>query len=92
MLESAFQKKVLKDLATLKESWVLKTQERGRRGVPDIHVCIKGRAVWIELKTDTGKIAPLQMLTLSKIEAAGGLAFVARPSSWQQQFWLLQTL
>lgn len=96
MLERDFQKKVLKDLDALGSrdfpTFVLKTQERGRRGVPDIHVTYKGRAIWIELKAENGKLAPLQQRTLARIHLAGGLSFVARPSTWPAQFQMLRTL
>lgn len=92
ILERVFQKKVMKDLGTLPRCYFLKLQERGRRGVLDIHVCLSGQTIWIELKKEDGFVMPLQKLVIEKITQAGGLAFVARPSTWPQQFQMLKDL
>lgn len=49
----------------------------GRRGVPDLLVCVHGTFVGIEVKAHPeGKPTPLQHKALEAIEAAGGVALV----------------
>ncbi len=50
----------------------------GARGVPDILGIYQGRLLGIEIKTATGKPSPEQERFIQNINAAGGLAFVAR--------------
>jgi hypothetical protein len=49
-----------------------------RRGLPDIHACLKGNAVYIEVKTGEGKLSPDQMKEKARIEQAGGIYIEAR--------------
>ena len=88
--ETSFKEKVLADLKTLRNCWCLKTMERGRHGTPDLLICLDGKFVAIELKKEGGRVMKIQELTLEKIMAAGGISFVASPSTWVQQFKLLQ--
>lgn len=82
--ETKFQNRVLKDLKSLPHTWVLKTQERARRGVPDILLCVAGRFVAIELKASEQALAsPLQCYEISKIEHSGGYAYIAYPENWE---------
>ena len=87
MLESQFKKRVMKDLKTFfKDAWILKTNERGRAGVPDLLICIKGAFVAIELKRNV-KSEPtvLQAAEVQRIRLAGGLSFIAYPEAWPSQ-------
>lgn len=90
--EGAFQKKVLADLKRLPQCDVLKTQERGRHGVPDIILCLRGSFVAIELKREGKDATKLQELKLLRIRHAQGLAFVAKPSTWPEQYKILENL
>lgn len=47
----------------------------GKRGVPDLVMCIKGLFVCIEVKTEVGKLTALQELEGRRIEKAEGLWF-----------------
>jgi Holliday junction resolvase len=47
-------------------------------GVPDIVGCYQGRMLAIEVKTDRGRVSEHQQWFIDNINAAGGLAFVAR--------------
>ena len=48
-------------------------------GTPDILACVKGRFIGIEVKRPGGGVvSELQRSKIKKIEAAGGVAFVAR--------------
>lgn len=87
--ETKFKERVIRDLKTIPNCWFIKTQERSRRGVPDILICLRGRFIAIELKTDTGRLDKLQAITLDKIVDAGGTAFPTSPSRWERDFHLL---
>lgn len=73
-------KKILKD----RGAWFLKTFSNGvqRAGVPDLIVCYKGTFMGIEVKAEKGVISPLQFRELDKIRKAGGVAFVVKPSEF----------
>lgn len=45
----------------------------GKRGVPDLVMCIKGLFVCVEVKTVQGKLTELQSLEGKRIEEAGGI-------------------
>lgn len=47
-------------------------------GEPDIVCSVGDRALWIELKTETGRLSELQAVTLMRIRAQGAPAIVAR--------------
>lgn len=80
--ETRFKNRVLGELKTLPNAWFFKTQERARRGVPDIILCLNGVFVALELKTDTGKLDKLQDITLKKIAAANGVSCSVSPATW----------
>lgn len=81
--ETRFQNKVLRDLKELPHVWVLKTQEKTRRGVPDILLSAGGRFVALELKASAKAIvASIQRFELDCIEATGAIALVAYPENW----------
>ena len=50
----------------------------GTSGIPDIIVCIDGRFIALEVKTQKGKTTPLQNAAIRKIRNSGGFAFVVR--------------
>ena len=50
----------------------------GTAGLPDIIVCYRGRFVAFEVKTETGRPSKLQEITIAKIKAAKGEAFIVR--------------
>lgn len=67
--------------------WQLKYWGGGqftRSGVPDVLSCIGGRFVAIELKASHGTASDLQLVTLQKIEDAGGIAFLMYPQDWDE--------
>lgn len=47
----------------------------GTAGIPDVIVCMNGRFVAFEVKTETGKLTKLQKITMQKIRDAKGQAF-----------------
>jgi hypothetical protein len=90
--ETAFKNKVLKDLNRLPRTWVLKTQERSRRGVPDLLLSISGLFIAIELKDEGKEPTELQAAVLKRIRKTEAIAFHADPISWKLQFKQLREL
>jgi hypothetical protein len=88
--ETRFKEKVIRDLKKLRNCYSIKTQERGRRGVPDIIGCLNGRFFALELKTDEGELDELQLNRLKKIRSADGFAIVTAPATWELDFSLMQ--
>lgn len=48
------------------------------KGIPDLLICVNGRFLAVELKTETGTVSGAQHAHLAKIREAGGEAFVCR--------------
>ena len=64
-------------------AWYMKTQSGGRsggrRGLPDLIACHRGRFLGIETKRPRGgRVSPLQRLELEAITGAGGVSMVVR--------------
>lgn len=80
MNESEITKSILKYLKTLPRCFFWKEHGGiyGTSGIPDIIVCIDGRFIALEVKTQKGKTTPLQNATIRKIRSSGGFAFVVR--------------
>ena len=90
--ETKFKEQVLKDLKDMPKTWVLKTQEIARKGVPDVLICRGGDFIAVELKRDNEKPTPLQDHVIDSIRQAGGLAFYSTPSMWGKHLEMLKTL
>lgn len=80
MNESDITKSILKYLKTLPRCFFWKEHGGiyGTSGIPDIIVCIDGRFIALEVKTQKGKTTPLQNAAIRKIRSSGGFAFVVR--------------
>ena len=80
MNESDITKSILKYLKTLPRCFFWKEHGGiyGTSGIPDIIVCIDGRFIALEVKTQKGKTTPLQNDAIRKIRSSGGFAFVVR--------------
>lgn len=50
----------------------------GVAGAPDLSLCVRGRRVELEVKTDVGRTTPLQEAELEKWRRAGALVGVVR--------------
>lgn len=90
--EGVFKTRVTRDL---KDDWgsdieILATQERGRKGVADLVVCLKGTSIRIELKVDGEVPTKLQQLKLDRHAVAGGLSFYSTPPMWDNHRTLLR--
>ncbi len=84
MTEAQFQQQII-DTARLLKWAVYHTYDsrRSQPGFPDLCL-VRDRIVFLEVKTETGKVSPEQAEWIATINAAGGTALVVRPSQWDQ--------
>ena len=80
MTEIQFKTKVLKYLKdNYPQYWVYKTNDHFTSGIPDLLLCANGgHLIAIELKIGNNKPTRIQQYVIDKINAAGGIAGVAR--------------
>ena len=78
MLEREIVAAILRHLKTIPRCFAWKTHGGmyGTAGIPDIIACIDGRFYAFEVKQPTGRLTRLQEVTLDKIKAAGGAAYM----------------
>jgi len=77
MKEQDIQKAITKYIEGL-GGYVAKVVTASKAGVPDLVVCYQGRFYGLEVKTLTGRVAPIQTYNLKKIGEAGGVGVVVR--------------
>ena len=80
MTEREFQQTVI-DMARLLQWKVYHVYDsrRSEPGFPDL-VLVRDRIVYLELKTEAGRVSPEQAAWIAALNAAGGTAMVVRPS------------
>lgn len=91
--EKNFENQIKKLLADY--GWYVKYWGGGyytTRGIPDILACVNGVFVGVEVKSNTGKVSPLQVATLKSISSHGGYCVVARPKDYQGVEQLIKAL
>ena len=68
MLEKAIEAKLVKECK--KRGWLcLKQNVTGRRGYPDrLIITVKAKYVWVELKTDVGKLSEPQRAAIKTLQ------------------------
>ena len=82
-LETNFrQNSVIPFLKTLQNTMAFPIQQVSIRGDPDYILCVAGRFVSLELKSEGGDLAALQKYKKYQIEKCGGVGFVANPQTW----------
>lgn len=54
-----------------------------KSGLPDLHVCIHGHSIEVELKRETGKPSELQLFMLQQINEAGGRGILLYPKDFE---------
>ena len=81
--ETRFKIKVMKQLKSIPNLWVVKVAQKAVRGTPDLLICCKGRFVAWELKTGTST-TKLQEYNLDLINKAGGIARVITPDNLEK--------
>ena len=84
MTESQFQQQIV-DTARLLGWRCYHTfdSRRSAAGFPDLTL-VRDRIVFLEIKTETGRISAEQADWIAAINAAGGTALVVRPSMWDE--------
>lgn len=90
--EGVFKKKVVIDLKAAfgDDIDITVTQERARKGVSDLVICLKGTSVRDELKVNGEKPTVLQQLKLDRHARAGGLSLSSTPETWPSHLALLK--
>jgi hypothetical protein len=90
--EGSFKTAVVKDLreAFGEDIDLTVTQERARKGVSDLVICLKGVSIRDELKLDGEVPTKLQQLKLDRHARAGGLSLSSTPSTWPSHLALLK--
>lgn len=53
-------------------------------GILDLTLCVNGKFVAVELKSEKGKTSPLQNYNILKIQESGGIAIVLQPSGFEK--------
>lgn len=48
------------------------------KGIPDLYACKQGVSVWIEVKTEKGKLSPSQERITRLLDEAGATVIIAR--------------
>ena len=76
--EGKLQDKIISMLNTLDNAFFYKASDSYQRGIPDIVGVYKGLSIWIEVKTESGKLSRMQIMNLVKIIKSGGVGFVAK--------------
>ena len=54
-----------------------------KKGLPDMHICIYGYSIEVELKQQNGKPSDLQIKMCKQIRDSKGIAFVLYPSGFE---------
>ena len=75
---------VLPFLRSLKNTWFEPIQQLAIQGTPDFLLCVRGLFVALELKSEKGRLSPLQRRKLQMVEKAQGIAIVANPGNWKE--------
>lgn len=61
-------------------------------GILDLTLCVNGRFVAVELKSEKGKVSVLQEYNIKEIKRCGGIAIVLRPSEFEEFKILIESL
>jgi hypothetical protein len=79
MLEASLVKKIKAAiLARWPDAWVRKLADTHTRGLPDLLIIVLGHAIMAEIKTEAGRLKPIQKAEHDKIRRAGGTVVVSR--------------
>lgn len=82
--EKSFENKVKNYLDSI-GAWYVKYWAGAKftkEGIPDILACIAGRFYGIEVKAANGKPSLIQLVTLRKIRASGGIGVLLYPKDF----------
>lgn len=91
--ETLFRQKFQRKLELIPDSWFESIQQKSIGGTPDKLGLVRGRFVGLEFKASADeKPTPMQLLKLSRIRAAGGIAEVVFPENADEIFRLLMEI
>lgn len=54
-----------------------------KAGLPDMHICIHGHSIELEIKAERGRLSEIQKTMLHQINASGGYALVVYPKDFE---------
>lgn len=54
-----------------------------KSGLPDLHICIHGHAIEVEIKASNGRLSEIQKVMLRQINDSGGYALVVYPKDFE---------
>ena len=54
-----------------------------KSGLPDMHICIRGKSIEAEIKAENGEPSDLQLFMIEQINDAGGCALVLYPRHFE---------
>ena len=54
-----------------------------KAGLPDMHICIHGHSIEVEIKAERGRTSNLQKQVLSQINDSGGYGLVVYPKDFE---------
>ena len=63
-----------------------------KNGLPDMHICVRGRSIECELKAPNGTPSPLQLFMISQINESGGIGLVVYPKDFDELKKIVQYL
>ena len=55
-----------------------------KAGLPDMHICVNGKSIEVELKATSGKPSDLQLHILQQINDSGGCALLIYPKNFEE--------
>ena len=55
-----------------------------KKGLPDLHICIHGKSIDVELKAQKGLVDEMQLFMLKQINTCGGCGVLLYPSHFEQ--------
>lgn len=62
-----------------------------KSGLPDLHICIHGHSIEVELKAAHGRLSAMQKFMMHQINMSGGKALVLYPKDFDKFKTLVET-
>lgn len=55
-----------------------------KAGLPDMHICVKGKSIEVELKASNGTPSDLQIRNIKQVNDSGGCAMLVYPKDFEK--------
>lgn len=52
-------------------------------GLPDMHICVKGKSLEVELKAEHGRASEIQIRNIEQINESGGRGYIVYPKNFE---------